>query len=87
VVTRAAPTAVPVPTQAFTGEQVTERPKAILPTPTPQSPLDCQVTTSANVNHCPSVEYLLDVDHGTGEIIGSLATGWSISADGGTWNF
>ena len=87
VVTRTAPTAVPVQVQEQTGEIVTDRLIAVLATPTKQSALDCQVTGSATVNHRPSVEYLLNVDNGTGEIIGMLATDWSISADGRTWNF
>ena len=49
--------------------------------------MDCQVTGSGTVNHRPSVEYLLNVDKGTGEIIGMLAPDWSISPDGKTWNF
>ncbi|MFQ6029678.1 MAG: ABC transporter substrate-binding protein [Dehalococcoidia bacterium] len=60
---------------------------AVLSTPTRQSSLDCQVTGSATVNHRPSVEFMLAVDNNTGEIIPSLATEWSITPDGRTWNF
>jgi len=64
VVTRAAPTAVPKAAQ--TGKVVLDKLIAVLATPTKQSALDCQVTGSATVNHRPSVEYLLGVDHSTG---------------------
>jgi len=58
VVTRTAPTAVPVQVMEQTGEIVTDRLIAVLSVPTKQSALDCQVTGSATVNHRPSVEYL-----------------------------
>ena len=54
---------------------------AVLATPTKQSALDCQVTGSATVNHRPSVEYLLGVDHATGEITNMLAKEWEASDD------
>jgi ABC-type transport system substrate-binding protein len=79
VVTRAAPTAVPK--QAQTGKLATDKLIAVLATPTKQSALDCQVTGSATVNHRPSVEYLLGVDHATGEITNMLAEEWEASED------
>ena len=54
---------------------------AVLATPTKQSALDCQVTGSATVNRRPSVEYLLGVDHTTGEITNMLAKEWEASDD------
>ena len=56
-------------------------PTAVLATPTKQSALDCQVTGSATVNRRPSVEYLLGVDHATGEITNMLAKEWEASDD------
>ena len=79
VVTRAAPTAIPQ--MAQTGSLVTDKLIAVLATPTKQSALDCQVTGSATVNHRPSVEYLLGVDHATGEITNMPAEEWEASAD------
>jgi len=79
VVARAAPTAVPKQTQ--TGKLVTDKLITVLATPTKQSALDCQVTGSATVNHRPSVEYLLGVDHATGEITNMLAEEWEASDD------
>jgi len=70
-VTRAAPTQAP--NQARTDKLVTDKLIAVLAVPTKQSALDCQVTDSATVNHRPSVEYLLGVDHATGEIVPMLA--------------
>ena len=54
---------------------------AALATPIKQSALDCQVTGSATVNRRPSVEYLLGVDHTTGEITNMLAKEWEASDD------
>ncbi|MCH8349727.1 MAG: hypothetical protein IIB29_05685 [Chloroflexi bacterium] len=67
--------------KAQTGKLATDKLVAVLQTPTKQSTLDCQVTGSATVNHRPSVEYLLGVDHSTGEIIPMLASSWEASAD------
>ena len=64
-----------------TGKLVTDKLVAVLSMPTKQSALDCQVSGSATVNHRPSVEYLLGVDHSTGEIIPMLASSWEASAD------
>ena len=71
VVTQAAPTAVPK--QAQTGKLVTDKLIAVLAPRTKPSALDYQVPGSATVNHRPSVEYLLGVDHATGEITNMLA--------------
>ena len=79
VVTRAAPTQAPKAAQ--TGKLVTDKLIAVLSVPTKQSALDCQVTGSATVNHRPSVEYLLGVDHATGEIVPMLAEEWEASDD------
>ncbi|MCH8832326.1 MAG: hypothetical protein IID00_06205, partial [Chloroflexi bacterium] len=79
VVTRAAPTQAPKAAQ--TGKLVTDKLIAVLQVPTKQSALDCQVTGSATVNHRPSVEYLLGVDHATGEIVPMLAEEWEASDD------
>jgi len=84
VVTRAAPTAVPKAAQ--TGKVVLDKLIAVLATPTKQSALDCQVTGSATVNHRPSVEYLLGVDHSTGEIVPHLAEEWKASDDMRSFN-
>ena len=79
VVTRAAPTQAPKAAQ--TGKLVTDKLIAVLSVPTKQSALDCQVTGSATVNHRPSVEYLLGVDHATGEIVPMLAEEWEAAED------
>jgi len=79
VVTRAAPTALPKTAQ--TGKVVVDKLIVVLATPTKQSALECQVSGSATVNHRPSVEYLLGVDHSTGEIVPHLAEEWTAADD------
>ena len=82
---RKAPIAAPV--QPQTGKVVTDRLIAVIPTPGKDSTLDCEVTGAGTIPHRPSVEYMLAIDHRTGDIIPMLATEWGVSADGRTWSF
>ena len=49
--------------------------------------MDCDVTGSATSQHRPSHEFLLDPNRYTGSLDPQLATDWSVSDDGRTWNF
>ena len=54
---------------------------------TRQGIMDCDVTGSATSQHRPSHEFLLDPNRYTGTLEPQLATEWSVSDDGRTWNF
>ena len=54
---------------------------------TRQGIMDCDVTGSATSQHRPSHEFLLDANRYTGALEPQLATDWSVSEDGRTWNF
>jgi peptide/nickel transport system substrate-binding protein len=54
---------------------------------TRQGIMDCDVTGSATSQHRASHEFMLDPNRYTGALDPQLATDWSVSEDGRTWNF
>ena len=100
--TPAAADALPTPTQRASVLQATARPTlapqtegklttnrlvAVLDPPSLESMLDCEVTGSGVVNYRMSAEFMVDAGRFDGSYEPMLATEWSISADGTTWNF
>lgn len=84
------PVAQPQPTEASAatdGELKTKDLIFLFSQQTRQGIMDCDVTGSATSQHRPSHEFLLDPNRYTGAIEPQLATDWSVSADGRTWNF
>ena len=69
------------------GDLVTNRLIAVLDAPSLESPLDCEVTGSGVVNYRMSLEYMIDVSRFDGSYEPMLATEWTITPDGRTWNF
>ncbi len=84
------PVAQPEPTvqtAASSGELKTKDLVFLFSQQTRQGIMDCDVTGSATSQHRPSHEFLLDPNRYTGAIEPQLATDWSVSDDGRTWNF
>lgn len=82
------PTAVPTTVPAkVTGKPVVDTLVVVLDAPLLQSTLDCGVTGSATVQQRPTVEYLIGADRFNGDLVPRLATEWTISEDGTSWNF
>ena len=81
--------ATPRPTLApqTEGELVTNRLIAVLDPPSLESMLDCEVTGSGVVNYRMSAEFMVDASRFDGSYDPMLATEWSITPDGRTWNF
>lgn len=81
--------ATPRPTLApqTEGELVTDRLIAVLDPPSFESMLDCEVTGSGVVNYRMSAEFMVDAGRFDGSYEPMLATEWSITPDGKTWNF
>ncbi|MCY3692986.1 MAG: ABC transporter substrate-binding protein, partial [Chloroflexi bacterium] len=81
--------ATPRPTLApqTQGELVTDRLIAVLDPPSLESMLDCEVTGSGVVNYRMSNEFMVDASRFDGSYEPMLATEWSITDDGRTWNF
>jgi ABC-type transport system substrate-binding protein len=81
--------ATPRPTLApqTEGVLVTERLVAVLDPPSLESMLDCEVTGSGVVNYRMSNEFMVDASRFDGSYEPMLATEWSITPDGRTWNF
>ena len=81
--------ATPRPTLApqSEGELVTDRLIAVLDPPSLESMLDCEVTGAGVVNYRMSAEFMVDAGRFDGAYEPMLATEWSISPDGRTWNF
>ena len=81
--------ATPRPTLApqTEGELVTDRLVAVLDPPSLESMLDCEVTGSGVVNYRMSAEFMVDAGRFDGSYEPMLATEWSITPDGKTWNF
>ena len=81
--------ATPRPTLApqTEGELVTDRLIAVLDPPSLESMLDCEVTGSGVVNYRMSAEFMVDAGRFDGSYEPMLATEWSITPDGKTWNF
>ena len=82
--------ATPRPTLAPSEQEgvlVTNRLIAVLDPPSLESPLDCEVTGSGVVNYRMSMEYMIDASRFDGSYEPMLATEWSITPDGRTWNF
>ena len=69
------------------GNLVTNRLIAVLDPPSLESPLDCEVTGSGVVNYRMAMEYMVEVSRFDGSYEPMLATEWSITPDGRTWNF
>ena len=74
-------------TGASTGELKTKNLIFLFSQQTRQGIMDCDVTGSATSQHRPSHEFMLDADRYTGALVPQLATDWSVSQDGRTWNF
>lgn len=84
------PVAQPEPTAETTasaGELKTKDLVFLFSQQTRQGIMDCDVTGSATSQHRPSHEFLLDPNRYNGAIEPQLATDWSVSEDGRTWNF
>ncbi len=80
--------ATPTPeAEARTGELRTKDLVFLFSQQTRQGIMDCDVTGSATSQHRPSHEFMLDADRYTGALVPQLATDWSVSDDGRTWNF
>ena len=80
--------AAPTPeAEARTGELKTRDLIFLFSQQTRQGIMDCDVTGSATSQHRPSHEFLLDPNRYTGALEPQLATEWSVSDDGRTWNF
>jgi ABC-type transport system substrate-binding protein len=69
------------------GELNTDRLIVVLDTPILTSMLDCEVTGSGVVNYRMSAEFMVDASRFDGSYEPMLATEWSITPDGRTWNF
>ena len=86
----ATPVAEAAPTpeaEARTGELKSRNLIFLFSQQTRQGIMDCDVTGSATSQHRPSHEFLLDPNRYTGALDHQLATEWSVSDDGRTWNF
>ena len=84
------PVAQPQPTEIATdqvGDLQTRELVFLFSQQTRQGIMDCDVTGSATSQHRPSHEFLLDPNRYSGAIEPQLATDWSVSEDGRTWNF
>ena len=82
--------ATPRPTLApetLQGELATERLILVIDSPILQSPLDCEVTGSGVVVYRMSAEFMVEASRFDGSYQPMLATEWTISPDGRTWNF
>ena len=95
--------ALPTPTQRVSVQQVTPRPTLapdtldgqltterlilVLDSPILSSMLDCEVTGSGVVVYRMSAEFMVDASRFDGSYEPMLATEWSITPDGRTWNF
>lgn len=80
------PTTGPTPVEED-GDLVADHLVVVLDPPSLQSMLDCEVTVSGLVNYRMSAEFLVDANRHTGEYEPMLATEWSLTPDGRTWNF
>ena len=84
------PVAQPQPTAAAAasgGELKTNDLVFLFSQQTRQGIMDCDVTGSATSQHRPSHEFLIDANRYNGSLEPQLATDWSVSEDGRTWNF
>ena len=82
--------ATPRPTLApetLQGEVSTERLILVIDSPILSSMLDCEVTGSGVVVYRMSAEFMVDASRFDGSYEPMLATEWSITPDGRTWNF
>ena len=73
--------------ETLQGELATERLILVIDSPVLSSMLDCEVTGSGVVVYRMSAEYLVDASRFDGSYEPMLATEWSITPDGRTWNF
>ena len=81
------PQAAPTEPPAAAGALQTQDLIFLFSQQTRQGIMDCDVTGSATSQHRPSHEFLLDANRYTGALEPQLATDWSVSEDGRTWNF
>jgi len=81
--------ATPRPTLApqTEGTLVTDRLVLVADPPSLESMLDCEVTGSGVLNYRMSAEWMVDASRFDGSYEPMLATEWSITPDGRTWNF
>ena len=82
--------ATPRPTlapDAQQGDVVTDRLILVIDSPLLSSMLDCEVTGSGVVVYRMSAEFMVDASRFDGSYEPMLATEWSITPDGRTWNF
>ena len=81
--------ATPRPTLApqTEGQLVTNRLILVADPPSLESMLDCEVTGSGVLNYRMSAEWMVDASRFDGSYEPMLATEWSITPDGRTWNF
>ena len=76
-----------LPPEALQGELTTDRLIVVLDSPVLSSMLDCEVTGSGVVVYRMSAEYMVEAGRFDGTYEPMLATEWSITPDGRTWNF
>ena len=69
------------------GDVVTDRLVLVIDSPLLSSMLDCEVTGSGVVVYRMSAEFMVDASRFDGSYEPMLATEWSITPDGRTWNF
>ena len=69
------------------GDVVTDRLILVIDSPILSSMLDCEVTGSGVVVYRMSAEFMVDASRFDGSYEPMLATEWSITPDGRTWNF
>lgn len=86
-VLQATPQPTLAPAETGEGELVTDRLIAVLDPPSLESMLDCEVTGAGVVNYRMSNEFMVDAGRFDGSYEPMLATEWSITDDGRTWNF
>lgn len=86
-VLQATPQPTLAPAETGEGELVTDRLIAVLDPPSLESMLDCEVTGAGVVNYRMSNEFMVDASRFDGSYEPMLATEWSITDDGRTWNF
>ena len=82
--------ATPRPTlapDAQQGDVATDRLILVIDSPILSSMLDCEVTGSGVVVYRMSAEFMVDASRFDGSYEPMLATEWSITPDGRTWNF
>ncbi len=76
-----------LPPEALQGELTTDRLIVVIDSPVLSSMLDCEVTGSGVLVYRMSAEYMVEAGRFDGSYEPMLATEWSITPDGRTWNF